>query len=87
MARITTYDKLRGCYVIEPDNNQNHIQRLGELEDKEEPKAVTDDSKFAICPRCKENGLYMQTPSMVIRFDYCPYCGQHLKWGDVDETL
>lgn len=81
MARITTYDKLRGCYVIEPDNNQNHIQRLGELEDRDEAKALNMDTGFGVeCPTC---GRTIEDDG----FDFCPACGQHLKWGEDNETL
>ena len=37
MARLTKYDPVRECYVIVPDSTTNHIQRLGELEDYENP--------------------------------------------------
>ena len=84
MARITTYDKLRGCYVIEPDNDQNHIQRLGELEDRDEAKEWihwTDDRKdYAKCPTCdygEEGEVYAKNAT-----PFCPACGQRLTWGD-----
>lgn len=89
MARITTYDKLRGCYVIEPDNNQNHIQRLGELEDRDEAKEVTYQydgyadgnpvCDVAACPNC--DGEF-DAGDLTWGADFCPTCGQHLKWGD-----
>ena len=80
MARITTYDNLRGCYVIEPDNDQNHIQRLGELEDRDEAKEpIRDERGHTRCPICK--GYNIQ-----IRNAFCQDCGQHLKWGDDDSN-
>ena len=94
MARITKYDSVRGCYVIEPDNNQNHIQRLGELEDRDEAKEViyepfdaefSEDIMCYRCSVCKErvegdDGFPERS------FAFCPFCGHRLKWGDDDSN-
>ena len=81
MSRITKWDEVRECYVIDPDSTQNHIQRLGELEDRDEEKkwvSWTDDRMdYAKCPVCgygDEGEILMkETPG------FCPSCGQRLK--------
>ena len=79
MSRLTKWDPVRECYVIEPDSTQNHIQRLGELEDKAEPKNVyaKDDGERWFCPGCDEE-LELED----YENPYCKFCGQRLKWGD-----
>lgn len=84
MDRLTRFDKTRGCYVINPDGT-NHIQRLGELEDRDEVKAWipwTDDRKdYVKCPTCdygEEGEVYMKDAS-----PFCPACGQRLKVGEL----
>ena len=84
MSRITTYDKLRGCYVIEPDNNQNHIQRLGELEDRDDANCGGTEYDYEagenVCAKCKSD--------IDIGYDiFCPICGQRLRGSEVNETL
>lgn len=75
MARLTKWDTMRGCYVIEPDSTTNHIQKLGELEDRDEERALNMDTEFgAECPVCG----YTEED----KFEFCPHCGQRLKWGD-----
>ena len=92
MARITTYDKLRGCYVIEPDNNQNHIQRLGELEDRDEAKELVRDGDLCRCPCCgyEKNGILYSKADCndvgIYWFNFCQNCGQRLKWGEDDSN-
>ena len=78
MARLTKWDAVRECYVIVPDSTTNHIQKLGELEDRDEYKAVYAD-QFGNwhCPGCHEEfGL--------VDYDnpFCQHCGQRLKWSD-----
>ena len=82
MSRITKFDSVRGCYVIEPDNNQNHIQRLGELEDRDEAKKVYVNNDLWYCPNCKEMLDYYDEQE-----PFCRRCGQRLDWSDVNETL
>ena len=75
MARITKWDEVRECYVIDPDSTQNHIQRLGELEDRDEAKRVEIERNDEVCPTCGH----------IFKDDYCEFCdecGQRLKWGD-----
>ena len=80
MSRLTKWDDVRECYVIDPDSTQNHIQRLGELEDRDEEKTWvhwTDDRKdYVKCPVCDygEEGeiLLKEAPG------FCPSCGQRL---------
>lgn len=81
--RITEYDYIRKIYVIKPDAPQGiHIQKLGELEDRDEKKDVvfkrTDGGGGHVlaCPKC-ENVL----PSEIIESNFCPFCGQKLSWG------
>lgn len=75
MARITKWDSVRGCYVIVPDSTQNHIQRLGELEDRDEESQILHDAyripACAICRSTLEEGV-----------NFCPSCGQRLKWSE-----
>ena len=76
MSRITKWDEVRECYVIDPDSTQNHIQRLGELEDKDEVKEIeaADNGQY-ICPTCRvvKDGGWWHT--------FCPICGQRLREG------
>ena len=78
MARLTKYDIVRGCYVITPDSIGNHIQKLGKLEDRDEVKLIkhtTVDNEYEYeCGNCGAIVLY--------RDNFCPECGQRLKWGD-----
>ena len=82
MSRLTTFDAVRNVYVIDPDASGNHIQKLGELEDRDEKKEVivrrTDGGggHLIACPSC--NG---KLPSEVLESSFCPYCGQRLTWG------
>lgn len=75
MSRLTMFDAVRGCYVIDPDATGNHIQKLGQLEDRdEEAQALYDADKIPSCAICKatlEEGA-----------NFCKICGQRLKWGD-----
>ena len=78
MARLTKWDAVRGCYVIVPDTDQNHIQRLGELEDRDEYKAVyADQFDDWHCPGCHE-----ELDLVDYENPFCPHCGQRLKWGE-----
>lgn len=75
MARLTKWDSVRGCYVIVPDSTQNHIQRLGELEDRDEAKEPKYTNGFgAECPKCAR--------VFECEFDFCPECGQRMKWSE-----
>lgn len=77
MERITEYDEVRGCYVIKPEAPQGqHIQRLGMYEDRDEAKrCITDLQGFGVsCPNCDR--------VMESQFEFCPDCGQRLKWGE-----
>lgn len=51
------------------------LQKLGKLEDKEEPKKVKKFAEHAgDCPNCDR----------IVRnynHSYCPYCGQRLDWS------
>jgi hypothetical protein len=76
MDRLTRFDKTRGCYVINPDGT-NHIQRLGELEDRDEAKSVYVNKDIRYCPKCNAEFDYNQ-----YRASFCAWCGQRLKWGE-----
>lgn len=90
MARITKWDSVRGCYVIVPDSTQNHIQRLGELEDRDEAKNVVykpidvgytiKEPRCAGCDKPLDDVFNIVDAELDITF--CPYCGQRLKWGE-----
>lgn len=89
MDRLTRFDKTRGCYVINPDGT-NHIQRLGELEDRDEAKSVVYkpvDVGYTIkeprCAGCDEP--LGDVFNIVVTF--CPNCGQRLKWGDTESKV
>lgn len=76
MKRLTRYDAVRGCYVIMPDNDQNHIQKLGQLEDRDDVRRVeykTVDGEYEYeCGKCG---------AVARRGDnFCSECGQRLKW-------
>lgn len=81
MSRLTKWDEVRQCYVIDPDSTQNHIQRLGELEDRDEAKAWimwTDDRMdYVRCPVCDYGSegeiLMKEAPG------FCPSCGQRFR--------
>lgn len=79
MDRLTRFDKTRGCYVINPDGT-NHIQRLGELEDRDEAKSVYVNNDIYYCPKCNAEFDYIQ-----YRNSFCVWCGQRLKWGEEDK--
>mgnify|MGYP002526372415 CR=1 FL=1 len=79
MDRLTRFDKTRGCYVINPDGT-NHIQRLGELEDRDEAKSVYVNNDVYYCPKCNAEFDYNQ-----YRASFCTWCGQRLKWGKEDK--
>ena len=89
MARLTKYDAVRGCYVIVPDTDQNHIQKLGQLEDRDEAKDVIYNNNYdadgdivyksAICPICQAE---INDEELIWRSAFCPSCGQRLKWGE-----
>lgn len=52
----------------------NAIERLSELEDKEEPKQVRHvDDYTSFCPNCEDVRVNSSMP-------YCWRCGQRLKW-------
>lgn len=76
MARLTKWDSVRGCYVIEPDSTTNHIQKLGELEDRDEAKKVVCGEELFImaCPICKR--------TLRGSDNFCSECGQRLKWSE-----
>ena len=76
MARLTKWDAVRGCYVIVPDSTQNHIQRLGMYEDRDEAKKVVcgEELFVMICPICK--GTLKGSDN------FCSECGQRLKWSE-----
>ena len=79
MARLTKYDPVRECYVIVPDSTTNHIQRLGELEDRDEAKDIIakgNDFKRYYCPICdiEIHAKYL------MQVGFCENCGQRLKW-------
>ena len=87
MARLTKWDAVRGCYVIVPDSTQNHIQRLGELEDRDEAKEPKKVDGHTFCPNCKTEEItgwdfYDEAP---ILFNFCPYCGQSLDWSEEEQ--
>lgn len=86
MKRLTRYDDVRGCYVIVSDTDQNHIQRLGELEDRDEAKKPVLDVDVWKCPTCGREVEYQKLINenawLGGQFDFCPDCGQRLKWGD-----
>ena len=77
MSRLTKWDEVRQCYVIDPDSTQNHIQRLGELEDRDEAKEIVLDGGYH-CPSCNKDLLL----TYMCEVGFCENCGQRLKWGD-----
>lgn len=76
MDRITTFDRVRGVYVIKPDATGNHIQRLGMLEDRDEPRrnkyadSKSPDADFE-CGACGAD--------VGSSYNFCPWCGQRVK--------
>ena len=76
MARLTTFDIVRGVYVIKPDAPQGeHIQKLGKLEDRDEANRMeytTIDNEYEYeCGHCS---------SIVLsRDNFCSCCGQRLR--------
>ena len=84
MARLTKWDSVRGCYVIVPDSTTNHIQKLGRLEDWEGAKEPKYIDGHTYCPSCSKEGItgWNFEGDEPILFDFCPNCGQHLKWGE-----
>ncbi len=55
------------------------VERLAELEDKQTPKRVIEESDdffiWKVCPNC-QNADIADKDNMI--FDYCPRCGQRL---------
>lgn len=78
MKRITTFDRMRGVYVIKPDATGNHIQRLGMLEDRDEARACVYTSLHE--PQCCNCGYLIADNN----YTFCPWCGQRLQ-TEVDE--
>jgi hypothetical protein len=89
MARLTKWDAVRGCYVIVPDSTQNHIQKLGELEDRAEGKKMVasgthSNSNGEItypimrCGWCRKP---VEEPS----YSFCPYCGWKLNRSEDEQ--
>lgn len=82
MKRITTFDRTRGVYVIEPDATGNHIQKLGTLEDRDEPRrnkyadSKSPDADFE-CGACGAD--------VGSSYNFCPWCGQRLQNTEVEE--
>lgn len=76
MDRLTEFDKTRGVYVIKPDATGNHIQRLGILEDRDEPRrnkyagSKSPDADFE-CGACGAD--------VGSSYNFCPWCGQRVK--------
>ena len=89
MKRLTRYDDVRGCYVIVPDSTTNHIQKLGQLEDRDEAKEVIYQydgyadgcpvCDVANCPNCNEE---FEDGALTWDAEFCPSCGQRLKWSE-----
>ena len=76
MSRLTTFDKVRNCYVIKPDADQGmNIQKLGQLEDRDDPKELTMDKGRSYCRSC---GEFIDPCNLEANF--CKNCGQRLKW-------
>ena len=74
MARLTTWDVVRGCYVIDPNASGNHIQKLGRLEDRDEPRRKKHGDAEEIefeCGACDAVVTGSQT--------FCHECGQRLR--------
>ena len=73
--RLTRWDEVRQCYVINPDNNQNHIQKLGQLEDRDEVRRIgykTVDGEYEYgCGKC---GAFVRNED-----NFCSECGQRLR--------
>lgn len=72
MDRITKFDTIRGCYVIDPNAVGNHVQRLGVYEDRDTEKEVGIRDGLPICPSCGD--ILEEVPH------YCANCGQRVKW-------
>lgn len=55
------------------------VERLAELEDKQTPKGVIEESDnffiWKVCPNCQNTDISDEDN---IIFDYCPHCGQRL---------
>lgn len=49
---------------------------------KEKPRKIIGNTFFfsGCCPNCKEYILFLKAEIPNIK--YCPYCGQHVIWGD-----
>lgn len=81
MSRLTKWDEVRQCYVIDPDSTQNHIQRLGELEDRDEVKVMIQVYGEWKCPSCDVSRTIPETMVDDPQFRFCPACGQRLREG------
>lgn len=79
--RLTRWDEVRQCYVINPDNNQNHIQKLGQLEDRDEVKVMVQVFGEWRCPSCDAPRTIPETMVDDPQFRFCPGCGQRLREG------
>lgn len=51
---------------------------IGALE-KQVPKRIVDDYSETVCPCCKAN-FFIDDLNVVMKYDYCPDCGQKLEW-------
>ena len=82
MDRLTEFDKTRGVYVIKPDVAQGqNIQRLGMLEDRDEAKKAILVGDIMECPVCdREVENHSEYKEFAGKFDFCPNCGQRIKW-------
>lgn len=87
-------DQTNYGYIIywwEYDWRENEkIEQVGEIldSDKETPQCVTHESTIfadCTCPRCKKvvgKREKWGDSNVRIMYQYCPYCGQHLKGED-----
>ena len=79
MKRLTTFDKIRGVYIIEPDTTGNHIQRLGMYEDRDTPNMdtfteVDDDGTEEYVFECGKCHYPVGSS-----YNFCPECGQRVR--------
>ena len=85
MERLTEWDKLNGCYTIKPDVRQGYnIQRLGMYEDRDTALLVDffGDTREECCANCPACGRLLIDGHIGLpdNYNFCPACGQRLKW-------
>lgn len=81
MVRLTRWDNLYKCYTIKPEVRQGlNIQKLGELEDRDEPNRlefrIKDETQDRYEYECGKCGCVVACMD-----NFCAACGQRLREG------